>query len=238
MEKTICIIIIFILSMASITLAVETAPAEGVSDIYSLMKVSEKIAGEVVGYSIQGHVKVDEIYSKEELDKELKFFLGQDLDYATTDITEDYAYGEWSLGDTYHNLSMVVDSDNQGTYVVYSLELSQESCLITAHNHMFTKVSKYGEPFIAASIHKIYNGTLSSSFKLDNIEKGFSQVDASLNLDSEGAGYIGYVGYAESIENHVMINDEKVNLHITVSTDETQNLEYINIATPLIINSY
>ncbi|WP_350343520.1 YwmB family TATA-box binding protein [Proteinivorax tanatarense] len=238
MEKTICIIIILLLSMASITLAIETTPAGGVDEIKSLIKVSEAMDGDVVAYSWQAHVKIEDKLDKDELNETLKEFLGENLSKAVTETSKDHAYGEWYSEDTYNSLSIVVDEENGHTYIVYSVELSNEKCLINWHNNLHNKISHFGEPFVAVNIHKIYDGNFNSTLKEKNIQAAFNAANSTFNVDSKGEGYVGYIGYTQEIDNYVMVNDDKVNLHITITTDNTADVEYINIATPLIINSY
>ncbi|SET18555.1 YwmB family TATA-box binding protein [Anaerobranca gottschalkii] len=208
-------------------------------EIEPLLEVAKKIQGDILGYSVLGYIKVQDL-----TEEEIVMIL-REMGYTKGVTKENYYFEEgnktvlvdWHNGKCYYKLVVYY---GQETQVVLSVDTGKEVDITKIYDKVKGVLLRYNDNVhISTSIYQHLPKKLTTGEIVEKIYLSFNHLSAKLTLDYQGEGEsYGFLGYSPYLGNTIESQGRKVNLHIAVYLDEHKGGYYLIIANPIIAASY
>lgn len=218
---------------------------EEVVTAFSIEK-NETVKASINGYGYFGQMTLSE-ESKKNMLKSLADKLG---------ITDDYKFAT-GTGDDYEKMvltkrgknadttiqiiSMIKsDAEHPKQYIVINISADSE---ITAEIELYQKVKRIYkeigiEPQVSIEFEIEEKGDVISEGDKNAVERLFRETGAKeVKRIEENGVYIIY-GYSSLVGSYLLLNDEKVNMQVVASYDESADKTYMKIGVPMVNSSY
>ncbi|SHJ80801.1 TATA-box binding [Anaerobranca californiensis DSM 14826] len=208
-------------------------------EIEPLLAVAKKIQGDILGYSVLGYIKVQDLTYGDIVK------IVREMGYTKEVTKENYYFEEgnktvlvdWHIGKCYYKL---VVNYGQEIQIVLSVDTGKEEDLTKIYDKIKGVLLPYSDNVhISTSIYQYLPKDLTTPEIVEKIYLSFKLLSAKLTLDYQGEGEsYGFLGYSPYLVNTIESQGRKVNLHIAVYLDEYKGGYYLIIANPVIATSY
>ena len=165
--------------------------------------------------------------------------------------------GKWHLEGEEERISLVIDTDkfNEIVPALVSIKVengskddAQNKTNNTDDNESLLNIrKKLNEFFENIKVENVenslilkgcYMGRLSDKFISENAEKMYNQLEGEIKYEEYRDGIFYSYGYTDKIEEYIISENEKININIVYTYDETANQTWIYLGSPIINIDY
>lgn len=233
---TVSLILLILLALSNFSLGI----SHNTHEIERLLEVANSTGGDILGYSINGYIKMEQI-SREQI-----LSIARELGYERT-LTQNNDYVldgfrhtvlDWYLGNNYYKLNV---SFQEGTsFVSVSVDTSNDSNPTVLYDRVKEILNNYnGSVHITTSIYMELDADLTLVEVVEKVYGGFNRLSANLVSDYEDEnGAFGFIGYSPYLKNTIEIEGKKYNLHMAVNYNDFSGKYHLVISNPIIESSY
>ena len=245
MKKTMLIIIILIL----LPILIQAKPTEGKEDM--TFKILEDLDADYV----RGDISANQMIYEKSLDLHVLEKIGCDimenLDMEEMDKLSKYEknYNQinfYGYDEDSNQLSIILSSfynedTKKGKTYLYISFVNKEhffniSGIIENIEYIFNNYQVEAE--ITTNIQGTIDKVIDTDEYTNRVESSIKSLNGRVLSTYQDDNLISYTGYTNSIENHIKINNEKINLNIAIRCNKTDNRTVIYIGTPIIAGGY
>lgn len=239
MKKRIYIVSLLFIILLSVSTAV-SAVRPTKHDLIYLVDAGKSIEGDILGYSVHGHIKVREITNVQIEDFLCKVGYQSTID-ANNSIEEkqtSHLMIDWFLDDNYHKLSITEKTEGVH-YISFSVDLARYEDIYKKYDLVKSALYVIDEDVhITTSIYKELSANLELLDIVEQISNSFRMLSATLINDYADGKSFAFLGYSPYLVNTVDFEGKLYNLHIAVNYDEYADSYHLIIANPIIESSY
>lgn len=238
MKKRVCVIILVLMILMATSTAVTIVKPKN-HDIKPLLDLAKSLEGDILGYSVHGYIKINEISHREIANLLVNMGYDGSLDEAYYFNENQYSNFliDWNLNDKYYKLRVIEKQKNR--YLSLSVDFGPYVDVYDVYNKIREILGEFTEDVhITTSIYKELDGSLDKSHIIEKITRGFRLLSARMVKDFQNERVIAFLGHSPYLVNSIRVGGRLYNLHIAVHYDEYTDSYHLVIANPIIESSY